>query len=769
MSHISKFMPKTARLAVQSEAEPNANRITLSRRAFLTASVAVGGGLMLDVFLNAPASAATGGADFSQPNFAAGKITLMIDGSDNVTLVVPGGEMGQGINSALAQIVAEGLPLDFSRIRTVPAPFGSQYANGGGSQVTGGSYGVRGYFGDMLQAGAIARTMLIAAAAAGKDVSTFQALPGYMNGNSWVPNRVYDSATGTTWTYGALASAAAGIKLTTLPAAGNSSAVIGQSVIRPDIRQKVNGSAVFGLDVMIPGMKFAAIRHAPVLGSTVATMGAAPGGTQAVGLGNAVAVIASNSWAAKKAVDSLAVTWSAISTADQALVDTSTQNSNLSSLLSSTSAVIAEAAPGDSAASIVSYINGQTKKLSLTYSYPMLAHTCMEVLNCTVEPKYATDGVTLTQVNVWCPTQAPDFVAMTVNALTGVPYSNITVTTTLMGGGFGRKIEQDYVAQAIQVARAAKGPVKLMWWREDDFARDFCRPAAMSKIQVALDSSNNISAWYNRVAAPSVLRAHNWVDPSKPNVDSIAIGSAVGNNDEPMPYAKAMARRVVDYAEQTTKFNLGFWRSVGQSISCFAVESAIDEIAKYIGQDPYAYRLSLTGGDAAMKAVLMDVVKLCQWDTTVLPADTRRGIALSPGFGSHCAVVAEVKKIVTTSSAGVVSTTYKVPRVFCSVDCGLAVNPDQVKAQIEGGILYGMNAARWGRMQFDKGISQVKNFGDYKLGRISDAPQIIVNIMGNSTTPGGIGEVGVPPIAPALANAYAALTGTRKRSLPLGF
>lgn len=768
MNDMSRFRLQPAPLAPQSIAPAAAAApLALNRRAFITAAVAAGGGLMLDIAVPASSRAATIGVD---PTFAAGKVSLVIGTDDSITLIVPGGEMGQGVNGGLAQIVAEELPLDFSRIRTEPAPYGAQYGSGDyASQVTGGSWSIRTYFEPMLDAGATARAMLVAAAVTkGGDASTLRAVAGYTDpvSKAWVPNKVVDGK-GNSWTYGQLAGAAAGTS-PTVSRLSNASAyqMIGTKQIRPDSREKVNGQAIFGLDVRRPGMKYAAVRHAPTIGATVATMGTAPAGTQAVNLGTAVAAIASNSWAAKKAVGALAVTWSSLTSAQQSLVDTSSQTSNLTSLLSSTTAALAEATAGATAASVTSLINAQPKKLNVTYTVPMLAHACMEVLNCTVEVVYA-DASTISGVNVWCPTQAPDWVAGTVASLIpSLDRSKIKVTTTLMGGGFGRKIEQDYVSQAVQVALAAKAPVKLMWWREDDFARDYCRPAAASRIQVGLDANGNIKGWYNRVAAPSVMRSHGFVSPSTPYSsfsDGIAVGSAIGNGDEPMPYAAAMAQRVVDYVEQKTGFNIGFWRSVGQSISCFAVESAIDEVAKLLGKDPYAYRLSLLGGNAKMKAVLDDVAQLSGWASA--PATgAARGMALSPGFGSHCAMVAEVTKLVSGTT-----TSYKVSKVFCSVDCGFAVNPDQVKAQIEGAILQGMNAARWNKMQYDKGISQVKNFGDYKIGRISDAPEITVRILSQGSDLGGVGEVGVPPVAPALANAYAALTGTRKRSLPLGF
>jgi len=772
VNHIAKSGFRPAPLASEATTPPATSAsVGLSRRGFLKAAAAAGGGLMI-TFELAPSSAraAVPGVD---PSVNAGKATLVIGADDSITLIVPGGEMGQGVNGALAQILAEELPLDFSRIKTVPAPYGTQYGSGPyASQVTGGSWSVRTYFDAMLDAGATARAMLIAAAAPlSSDPASLRAVAGYIdpaNGN-WIANAVVD-ANGGRWTYGALAGAAATLTPAVARQSGSGAyGVIGTSQVRPDIREKVNGAAVFGLDVRRPGMVYAAVRHAPSLGATVSTIGSAPAGTKAVNLGNAVAVTASNSWAAMKAVKALPVTWTALSTAQQALVDTSAQTANLTSLLSSSTAALAEASPaGSSGASVTAAIKGQPKQLTLPYMFPMLAHACMEVLNCTVEILWTDATKTaVAGVNVWCPTQAPDWVANTVVALVpGLAKSNVTVTTVYMGGGFGRKIEQDYVAQAVKVALAVKLPVKLMWAREEDFARDYCRPMAASKIQVGMDAGGNIKGWYNRVVAPSVLRTHGFVDPAAPYSsfpDSIAVGSAVGNGDEAMPYAGAMAQRVVDYVEQKTGFNIGFWRSVGQSISCFAVESAVDECAKLMGIDPYIYRQRLAAGDARMLAVLNDVAALSGW-TTPPPAGTARGMAISPGFGSHCAMVAEVAKVVS----GTV-TSYKVTKLFVSVDCGFAVNPDQVVSQIQGGALQGMNAARWNKMQFDKGICQIKNFGDYKIGRMADAPSIVVRIVNQGSPLGGIGEVAVPPVAPALANAYAALTGVRKRSLPLGF
>ena len=748
---------------------PSQESFGLVGHAFLRASSATGGGMILDIAL--PRTGHDAMPD-NGTSVAAGKATLVIGADDSITLILPGGEMGQGINAALAQIMAEELPLDFTRIRTIPAPYSAEYGVGpDASQATTGSHGVRAYFGHMLDAGATARAMLIAAAAARSSAPhSLHAMAGHTDPTSgaWIPNCVEDG-TGKRWSYGELAADAA-LTTPTITRISDPSAykVIGTRQIRPDIRDKVNGKAVFGLDVRLPGMRYAAVKHAPMLGAKVVRMGSAAPGLQAVNLDTAVAVIAPDSWSARKAINALQVDWTSPSFSELSFVDTAIQNSSLTSLLNSPTAAVAEASPDDAtASSLLRLINSQPRKLTLTYSFPMLAHACMEVLNCTVEVLRAADDDSVEAVNVWCPTQAPDHVARTVSGLVpSLDMARITVTTTLMGGGFGRKLEQDYVAQAVRVALAARAPIKLMWWREEDFARDHFRPAAMSKIQIGLDKQGKIQGWYNRVAAPSVLRSHGLLPEGSALsrvADPVVIGSATGNGEEPMPYKDAMARRVVDYVEQKTGFPLGFWRSAGQSISCFAVESAIDECARLLGEDPYTYRVALLEDNPPMKALLNDVAALSGWAEPPAPG-TARGMALSPGAGSRAALVVELRKVTSGNAS-----TIRVSRIFCSVDCGTAVNPDQVVAQIQGGVLQGLSAARWGRISFDKGVCQVRNFGHYRLSRMADTPEIVVRIVEQGSALGGVGEVGVPPVAPALANAYAALTGLRKRTLPLEF
>ena len=714
----------------QSSPQPG-ERIAVGRRGFLSAGAAIGGGLMISLFLgkSRPAMAAT--ATTSTVN------VFIVIGTDNaITMITPGGEMGQGINAGLAQVMAEELPVDWTTIKTLQAPYGAQYGRGAThSQVTGGSNSMRGWFQLMLQAGATAREMLLAAAR-----QTYPSAPQPLKA---VAGAVQDANGIKLATYGQLAAVASTI---VLPSAApilsgpGTYKLIGTTMARPDVKLKVNGSAVFGFDVRLPGMVYAAVKHCPTLGGTVKSVPAAPSGSQVINLGNAVAVTGANTWQANSRARNLSVTWtlpaaSALSLADSASLATAAQT-----LMTSGTPAIAQQV-GDVTAGMAA----ATKKLNVTYSVPYLAHACMEVLNCTVSITKNTSG-TVTGCEVWAPTQAPDWVAATAAKLTGLPVAQVIVHAMFMGGGLGRKIEQDY----IQVGLAVNKPVKLTWFREEDFSRDWFRPSALSRVQVGLDGSGAITAWSNRIVSPSLTRSHGGVP--KNGLDGISIGHA---ND--LPYAST--NRLVEYIEQPTAIQIGYWRSVGESISAFVIESAIDECALAAGIDPYQYRRTLLAGNAPALGVLDAAATLAGWGTA-LPAGQARGIAFSPGFGSLCAIVAQLALTATG--------TIKVVRISAAVDCGTAVNPGQVVGQMEGAILHGMNAALWQQATFAKGVPAVRNFGNYPMGRMADCPQITVTIVNQGSTLGGIGEVGVPGVAPARANAYATLTGTRKRSLPLG-
>lgn len=768
---MNNMTPKDQAAALAAiAAEVPERRRTVGRRGFLTTGAAAGGGLMIGLGMAREAVAArtrptttTTTTTTTAPAAAVPAVTtatvnvFVVIGSDNsIRIITPGGEMGQGINAGLAQVLAEELPLDWKKVLTVPAPYGTQYGRGASkSQVTGGSNNMRGWFNLMLQAGATAREMLLAAARA-----QFPSAPTPLKAVAGV---VQDANGATLANYGALAQAAATATVTQpvplLSASGYK--VIGQKLPRPDVPLKVNGRAIFGMDVHpnntpgLTGMVFAAVRFCPTMGGTVKTLGSAPTGSQVVNLGNAIAATGPTTWKARQNAKAVSVSWTlptstALNSVDSSALATQAQSlmTTATPLASGGTLAVANPVLGDVTAGMAA----ASKTLTMTYSLPFLAHAYMEVLNCTVKITKDTAG-TITSVEMWCPTQAPDRCAKTVASLTGITdMSKIKVTSTYMGGGLGRKIEQDYVTQAVKVAQTVNKPVKLTWFREEDFQMDWYRPSALSRVQVGLDANGAITAWSNRIVAPSLSRAHG-VAPTN-GLDGVSIGRA-----NELPYA--VGSRLVEFVEQITGMQIGYWRSVGESISCFVVESAIDECAIAAGRAPYQYRreLMVQAGKTAEVAVLDKAAEMSGW-AGAATSGRKLGIAYSPGFGSMCAMVAEL----ALDAAGAV----KVVQIFAAVDCGIAVNPDQVVSQMEGAILHGYSAALWQQVKFDKGICQVKNFGDYKMGRMAGTPKISVAIVSQGSPLGGMGEVGVPGVAPALANAYAKLTGTRKRALPLG-
>ena len=710
------------------------NDSKLTRRRFLAGTAATVGGLTIAIDLPLLAK----GAAAATPTASRVTAWVSIGTDESVTILVGASEMGQGVLSGLPQILAEELMVDWQRVKTAEAPPAAAYVNpASGIQLTGGSMSVRGYFDAMLVAGATARVMLIEAAAArlGVPVSTCTAAHGVVTA----------SGIGKSLTYGAVAADAANLTPPTNPPLLSKSRgyqLVGKAVPRPDIPGKVNGGARFGIDARVPGMVYAAIKHCPTLGGTVGSVPAAPAGTLGVvSLGNAVAVVAADTWTAIRAARGLKVTW--VLPKSTSGLDSSAIGTAAKTLMATGKPVVAETIGNPDAA-----IAAAARVLTLTYSLPYVPHACMEPLNCTV-------SVTATKCELWVPTQAPGFVAGVAAAITGLPISAITVNSMLMGGGLGRKFETDYVAQAVTVAKAIGKPVKLTWSREEDFSNDQYRPMALARVAAGLDASGQVVGWVNRIVSPSILGQRGWIRPN--DVDGQAVDGAVQ-----LPYA--FKTRRVEYVRHPAAIPVGFWRSVGHSINAFVVESAVDELALAAGSNPLAFRRRLLAGNTRGLAVLNAAAQLGGWGTA-LPAGHARGIAYHESFGS---IAAQVVEVALVSAPGAASPKVRVAKVSAAVDCGLAVNPNSVEAQIHSGIVHGLNAAQWGQMRFDNGVPQTRNFDDYPMMRLHDMPAIQVAVLASPGAPlGGIGEVGVPCAAPALANAYAALTGIRKRDLPL--
>ena len=696
---------------------------------------------------------------------------LTIAADETITLTIGASEMGQGSYSGLAQILAEELMVDYERIATVqgmptlasPAPVGTSI-NTVGSSVT------RTNFWKMRDAGAAAREMLVAAA--------MQA-----NGDGTRANYVVNDGvithlpSSTTYTYGQMASAAALLPVPLAPPLVPDSefTLIGRTVPRLDIPSKVNGSAKYGLDVRLDNMCYAIIKHCPSFGGTLATLPAVPAGMMAVipikvvagtnrgieatGNTNAVAVVgSSNTWSTWQAAKAMTVKWNLPSNAaslntTQFLADAQKLAVNATPYVSGGAnppgtlyPVEGDAATANGAIALAS------KVVDATYNLPYVAHACMEVLNCTV------DYVAGVKCDVYAPTQSARSVLSLVASMTGLSASQINVYTTYLGGGLGRKSEVDYVAQAVQVAMglAAKGvkrPVKLMWPREEDFTRDQYRPMALIHAKAGLDASGNVVGWSYRNVSPAILGQRGAVLSARGDSQGYE-----GSNN--LPYA--FGTKVVEYVTHPSPIPVGFWRSVGASINTFGVESMIDELAAAAGKDPYEFRKGLLT-DQRWIAVLDAAANLGNWYAKP-PAGRARGIAIGTAFNS---IVAEVVEC-SLNSLG----TLQVNSVAIALDCYIAVNPGSIEAQLTGGMVHGLNAALYGRQTFTNGAAQNKNFRNNRMIRLNEMPATKVTIIPNPQAAdrkaiiGGAGELGVPTLAPALANAYFKLTGKRVRTLP---
>lgn len=695
----------------------------VSRRAFLGGGATIVAMFALDA---APGSKmARALADTLPAEAQGGPVNgwVAVNADNTVTIAFGGAEMGQGILTGLAQAAAEELAVSWSQVRTQVAPTSQSY-------ITGGSFGIRANFRRMRVAGAQAREVLVAAAAGewGVDASACTVSGGVITRTS----------TGETLTYAQMAKAASALTPSSSPALTDASrfTTVGRTMNRLDIPSKVDGSAVFGIDVRVPGMVYAAVRHCPTVGGTLARTPAKPAGALAVvPLGNAVAVVASNTWAAFKAANALSVSWTLPSTASQ--LTSSTLTSQARSLMATGTA-------GSPAAEVLGDASGTfasaSTKIEATYELPYLPHVCMEVLNCTA-------SVTPTSCEVWVPTQAASWVLGTAMVITGLPASAITVHPTLLGGGLGRKIEQDYVSQAITVSKAVGKPVKLTWRREEDLAHDQYRPMGLVRVRLGADGAGQLTSFTSRTVAPSPLFQRGWMAPT---------GNDNVEGAEGLPYA--IPNRLVEYVRHPASVPVGFWRSVGNSINTFAVESALDEMAAALKQDPLVLRRRLLASDPRTLAVLERAASDIGWSSN--PArGVARGLAISNGFGSIVAMAVEVSQ----PTSGVM----KVLRVACAVDCGLAVNPGQVESQMQGGIIQGISSAFWGQTTFSKGVASSRNFSNTRMLLMKETPVITVSIIPSGLENlGGIGEVAVPPMAPALANAWFRLTGVRLRSQP---
>ncbi len=706
------------------------NTTGISRRALLKGGLAAAGaGLAVGWELPAVRRATGAAGRVFAPN-----VWLRIDGDGIVTIVNSQSELGQGTLTSMAMIIADELDADWSRVRVEQSGADPAYGNPnfGGQQLTAGSQSIRGLMPTWRRAGAAAREMLVAAAANEWGVPT-----GELRTDK---GAVYHDPSGRMLTYGELADKAA-----TLPVPQNPRlkrpdqfTLIGKGVPRLDTPDKVTGRATYGLDVAVPGMLVATVARCPVFGGTAASFDArraraVKGVTRVVQIGSGVAVVAAGYWAAKRGRDALVVRWNE---GPNAKLDSATIHQVYEATATQPGAVARR--EGDAAAAL----GAAPRVLEAVYEVPFLAHATMEPQNCTAHVR--PDGC-----DVWAPTQNQTGAERAAMRVTGLPRERVHVHTTFVGGGFGRRGEVDYVTDAVEVSKAVGAPVKVVWSREDDIQHDFYRPTTYNVFRAALDPQGTPVAWFHRIVSAGLMMQRGAKPPD--GVDRTAVEGAAN-----LPYA--IPNLQVEYHHKDLGIPVGFWRSVGASQNAFITESFVDELAHAAGKDPFEYRRALLGKAPRHKGALERAADRAGWGAP-LPPGRHRGIAVAFSYGSYAAQVAEVS---VDRDGGV-----RVHRVVCAIDCGLPVNPDQIRAQMEGGIVWGLTAALRGAITIAQGRVQQSNFHDYPMLRIDEMPVVEVHIVPSQEAPGGVGEPGVPPIAPAVCNAIFAATGTRIRRLPI--
>ncbi|MBI5463467.1 MAG: xanthine dehydrogenase family protein molybdopterin-binding subunit [Ignavibacteriales bacterium] len=704
----------------------NTTSSIITRREFVKVVSIAGGGLVLGFYLPSKEEALL--PEMVPTTSLAPNAWLRVDRNGIVTVTVARSEMGQGVQTSLPMIVAEELEADWSSVRIEPAVVDPKY----GDMTTGGSRSIRSNWLPLRKAGATAREMLVAAAADTwkVDRATCRAENG----------AVLHPTTNRKLSFGQLAEKAALLPVPSDPPLKKPDQfrIVGRSVPRLDSVEKVKGNAIFGIDMTLPDMLVAVIARCPTLGGKVKSFDASKalavtGVRQVLQVESGIAVVAESTWAAMRGREMLSVAWdegpnNTLSSADiEKIFEEKSKQEGL--------AVRKE---GDTAAAFTS----AAKRLSAIYTVPFLAHATMEPMNCLVH-------VRETEAEVWAPTQSPQWSQRAVAGVAGLPLEKVKIHTTLLGGGFGRRLMWDYTAEAAEVSKRIGRPVKVVWNREDDMQHDYYRPASYHRMEGALDSEGRLTSWAHHVVAPSISAQLFPNQPRQGPPDAVD-GAAQ------LPYA--VPNILIDYVMANTPVPIAWWRSVYNSQNPFANECFIDEVAVAAAKDPYEFRLQLLPPASRLRAVLELAATKAGWGKA-LPSGKGRGIACHACFGSFIAQVAEV----SIKKEGSV----KVDRIICAVDCGQVVNPDTVKAQIEGGVIFGLTAALKGEITIKQGRVQQSNFDDYELLRFDETPTVEVHIRTSAEEPTGIGEPGVPPVAPAVCNAIFAATGKRIRRLPI--
>ena len=695
-------------------------KYSLSRRVFLKKSTLAFTGLIIGFTYEPESSLAV-----KVENAEELGIWIRIAPDGSTTLIVPSSEMGQGVNTSLSMILAEELEADWQSVKTETAPVNSKYINpeSNSGQMTAGSSSVKGFWNPLRKAGAAVRLMLQKAAAQKWEIPIEEcvAKSGY----------IYRKNSSQKLSYGELAEAAGKIDIPSDPPLKNSKDynLVGKSIKRIDIPSKTNGSAQFGIDVRLPEMMYATIRQSPVFGGEVLSYDedaakSIRGVKKVTLIPNGIAVIADNTWRAKRGMEVLNLKFHGGETIG--LESKQVQKELLKALDD----------------------EGKTKieanqVLDLEYEVPFLAHAPLEPMNCTA-------NVTDNFCEVWVPTQSQGGCMDAAKEITELDEEQIQIHTTYLGGGFGRRGETDFVKQSLILAKALGKPIKVTWMREEDMQHDFYRPASMSRFQIGLNKDGFPISWNNQLASPSILKRF-FAPMAWFNIDPLSTEGA----DE-IPYA--IEDFNFDYSVVDSGVPVGFWRSVGSSFNAFFTESAIDEAAHLAQQDQFDYRMKLLSGKPRFQKVLEKVMRESKWGR-ILPKGHGLGISIHKTRGSIAGAVIEV----STDVNGMLN----LNKAWIAIDCGKVINPNTVRAQMEGGFTFGLSATLGEEITLKDGRVEQSNFHDYSILRLKGSPEISVKIIESGNEIGGVGEVAVPLAAPALTNAIFSSSGRRIRSLPL--
>ncbi|MBC7485033.1 MAG: xanthine dehydrogenase family protein molybdopterin-binding subunit [Rhizobacter sp.] len=707
-----------------------------SRRQFLKTTVIATGGLLgSGLIVGCAVMPGSGAKAAMMPSATAPGVMpnawVKIGADNTVSIICARSEMGQGVFTSLPMLVAEELEVSMDNIRVEMAPAREPYINTMlGGQLTGGSTSVPEAFEPLRAAGAQARMMLIAAAAQEwkVDASACRA-----------ENAMVIGPAGQTATYGSLAEAASKLEAPKTPKLKDASAfkIIGKPVKRLDTPAKVDGSAEFGMDVKLPGMLYAALAQCPVIGGKPTGFDATrakamPGVKHVVQISDGVAVVADTYWHARKALETVNVKW------DEGA------GKSLSSASIGAGLKAASAKPGaliKKVGDVDAGMKAAARKIEATYELPFLSHSPMEPMNFTADVR--KDSVLL-----YGPTQFQQLAVGTAAAIAGVKPEQVTIRTTFLGGGFGRRIDVDFIAQVVEISKAVGVPVKLIWSREDDMKHDFYRPIALTEMSAGLDAQGMPTALKFHLTSPSVTSRLFSVFV-KDGIDPFMTEASV------VPYA--IPNQLADVVIHDTGLRVGYWRSVSHALNAFANESFIDELAAAAGKDPLEYRRTLLAKEPRHLNVLNIAAQKSGWGTA-LPAGRSRGVAVMDGYGTYLALVSEIS---------VTGGEIQVHKVTVAADLGTMVNPNIVEQQIESSVIFGLSAALFGEITLKNGVVEQNNFNDYPIVRMNQSPAINITLVPSGGKPGGIGEPVTAMIGPAVANAVFASTGKRLRKLPL--